>query len=125
VLSEGEYGYLERITGFVFAFGMLGMGITVAAMNICLDGADALGVLVIWFSPIPAYLLCWWAVAARDNFGELCQLVAVLCVVGMFSGGSETLLGIPVLIGLSWILSFLHAPARAIINFGRSEHRRI
>lgn len=124
-LKEGNYGYLERIAFFAFAFGMAGMALTVIAMNLFDDRSSALWILAIWFAPVPLCVICWWSVAAKDDFQELSGLLAALCTVGAFTGESGSLLGIPILIAFSFLLGLFHEPARRIINRGRTKYRRI
>jgi hypothetical protein len=124
-MREGDYGWIERTAFLSFVLGMAGTALAVLAWK-TFDESSLVGwVLSIWFAPLIICVLCWWAVFAKDEFGGLCQTILVLCGLGIFTGDPESLLGIPILIAISWAMRFLHKPARAILNLGRSQYRKL
>lgn len=123
--QEGNYGYLERMAFWSFTLGMAGMILTVVASKFLDDPADALWVMAVWFSPIPFCVLCWWSVASKDDLGNVCILISIICGVGALSGEPASLLFIPFLIIVSLGLAALHPFARRILNRGRKDYRKL
>jgi hypothetical protein len=78
-----DFGWLDKAAAISFAGGLAGLFLTVVVGKLTGSGDAAFATLIAWFMPSAAWLLCFWAAVARENFG-----VTSVCLGGLVGLGS-------------------------------------
>ena len=119
-----DMGWIEKAALVSFGGSVVGVALAVVLSKLLESPEVAWAILLSWFAPFVAWVICALAVAAREAFGATAIVSTLVLILGSFTSPhlGETipfvLVGTPMIVGA---MALFGKPAAAALSLGKSE----